>query len=234
MYYTPYENSNLWDLFDAIRNQSIERCQDLIARGRAGVNSRNKDNLTPLMVATKPPSQELSPYKQLDSNASEKDKLYQKERALEICNLLIANKADVHVLDADGWSPLLWAATNGNELICKALIAHGTDIDIQGKNGWTPLMSAAFFGHEKSCDVLLKSGANHLMRDHVNFTALTHANCRRQNDQVLSIFKEHKELLKKRIVIFLCCLKSLRTKNACAQFLYRERSTQLAHAFNPF
>ncbi|MBU2509985.1 ankyrin repeat domain-containing protein [bacterium] len=82
-----------------------------------------------------------------------------------------------------GWTPLTWAAYNGNHQIARYLLENGANVDLpktrtkkQPKyNGYTPLHFAAFYGHKYVTEVLLEFGANKHLRDAWNNTALDYA-----------------------------------------------------------
>ncbi|OCK75162.1 hypothetical protein K432DRAFT_467098, partial [Lepidopterella palustris CBS 459.81] len=70
-----------------------------------------------------------------------------------IYNLLLRLfKGDVLNTNAtagDNWTPLIWAAENGNEAVVKLLLETGkVDVDSKDKDGQTPLSWAAEKGHE--------------------------------------------------------------------------------------
>ncbi|EXA31765.1 hypothetical protein FOVG_17002 [Fusarium oxysporum f. sp. pisi HDV247] len=50
--------------------------------------------------------------------------------------------------DASGWTPLWWAAAQGNEAIVRLLLDRGAYIEAPDKDGRTPLWWAAERGHE--------------------------------------------------------------------------------------
>ena len=63
--------------------------------------------------------------------------------------------------DADmGWSPLLRAATNGQEAMVRLLIENGADIEARSPNNGTPLSCAAEGNDGAIVEFLLKKGAN--------------------------------------------------------------------------
>ena len=68
---------------------------------------------------------------------------------------------DYDEVDADlGWSPLLRAATNGQEVMVRLLIEKGADIETKSPNNGTPLSCAAEANYEAIVEFLLENGAN--------------------------------------------------------------------------
>lgn len=76
--------------------------------------------------------------------------------------------------DADGISPLGWAALANRLEMARLLIQRGADVDHIDKKGMTPLLYAASidFGDSAMIDLLLRSGANPGMRSKEGLTAL--------------------------------------------------------------
>ncbi|KAF5874813.1 putative nb-arc and ankyrin domain protein [Botrytis fragariae] len=61
-----------------------------------------------------------------------------------------------------GWTPLIHAASNGNENIVKLLLENGAEINAKSESGCTPLYEAASWGHghEAVVAILLKQSAS--------------------------------------------------------------------------
>jgi ankyrin repeat protein len=81
---------------------------------------------------------------------------------MEMVSLLIAHDADLNKqdLDADDWTPLMYAAYNGNKAAADVLIEHGAGIDRRNAGGGTALMLAASMGQERIVGMLLNHGAD--------------------------------------------------------------------------
>jgi ankyrin repeat protein len=62
--------------------------------------------------------------------------------------------------DADGWTPLHWAADEGYVDVVELLITAGADVNARDNDGWTPLHVAAYKGHAAVAEVLLAVGAD--------------------------------------------------------------------------
>ena len=82
----------------------------------------------------------------------------------------------IHGIDADcpanGMTPLMVAANNGNLKICTALINANAKINMQGKGGLTALMLAALKNHLQICKLLIEKGADPEIKDDKGHTAL--------------------------------------------------------------
>mmetsp|Transcript_20370 Transcript_20370/g.37057 ORF Transcript_20370/g.37057 Transcript_20370/m.37057 type:complete len:336 (-) Transcript_20370:48-1055(-) len=62
---------------------------------------------------------------------------------------------------ASGWSPLMFAISNGNKPIAELLISHGASINFVSRpHGYTPLMAALVSGSEPMVEWLLSCGAD--------------------------------------------------------------------------
>ena len=77
----------------------------------------------------------------------------------DICELLIANDANVNAVDDKGETPLHQAAMNGHQDVVELLIANGAQIEAKAKDGSTPLYLAALSHHQNIARFLLDRGA---------------------------------------------------------------------------
>eukprot|EP00747_Dinoflagellata_sp_TGD_P162464 gnl/TRDRNA2_/TRDRNA2_180111_c0_seq1.p1 gnl/TRDRNA2_/TRDRNA2_180111_c0~~gnl/TRDRNA2_/TRDRNA2_180111_c0_seq1.p1 ORF type:complete len:502 (+),score=157.56 gnl/TRDRNA2_/TRDRNA2_180111_c0_seq1:103-1608(+) len=101
----------------------------------------------------------------------------------ETAKRLIAEGADPCCEDARQWSPLIWAASHGNETLTRLLIQYNAaDVykydESQGKvkkKKHSPLHWAAFKGHLKVLWLLLGQNLSHHERDQIGNTALHQA-----------------------------------------------------------
>jgi len=78
---------------------------------------------------------------------------------LEIINLLVNAGADPNARDEDAWTPLMWAALEGNRPGVEALLRLGALPNSRGKNGKTALSLAERRGYPDIVQVLQKAGA---------------------------------------------------------------------------
>ncbi|KAF4693526.1 Ankyrin repeat and SOCS box protein 12 [Perkinsus olseni] len=102
------------------------------------------------------------------------------------CSSLLAKRADPTCRDAKVWTPLTWAASNGNETVTRSLLSRGGGVifrtaresltDAPAKTmKHTPLHWAAFKGHLKIVWLLLKDGMSPYDVDHLGNTVLHQA-----------------------------------------------------------
>ena len=73
---------------------------------------------------------------------------------------LIAKKADINTPEADGSTPLLWAANLNDEDLAARLLKAGADPKTRNKLGSTPLAEAAFNSNTALIRALLDAGAD--------------------------------------------------------------------------
>jgi ankyrin repeat protein len=68
--------------------------------------------------------------------------------------------ADAFVVDNEGVTSLMSAASQGHTEICRLLIGKGLSVNTVAKSGGTALMFAASGGHYNTTQLLLESGAD--------------------------------------------------------------------------
>lgn len=140
------------------------------------------------MAAEEPPADEG--YGE-DGEAEEGDKEKYNPELLQACMknnteealLLIEKNADPCCEDSRQWSPLIWAASHGNETLTRNLIKSGAADAykyeaLEGKvrkKKHSPLHWAAFKGHLKELWLLLGQQLSHHERDAIGNTALHQA-----------------------------------------------------------
>lgn len=73
---------------------------------------------------------------------------------------LVERGANVDARDAEGLTPLAWAAQYGRTEVARYLIAQRANLNPADKFGFTPLMWAAQEGQQGVVDLLLTKGAN--------------------------------------------------------------------------
>ena len=75
--------------------------------------------------------------------------------------VLIANKSvDVNVSEADGSTPLLWAAHSNDADLVTRLLKVGARPNVRNRLGSTPLLEAAFNANTEAIKALLDAGAD--------------------------------------------------------------------------
>jgi len=90
----------------------------------------------------------------------------------EIVRLLLDHKGDVHARSAGGFTPLLFAAQQGDLESAKMLLAAGADVNEATPEGDSPLLVASASGNEAFSIFLLENGANPNAVDRNGITAL--------------------------------------------------------------
>lgn len=78
----------------------------------------------------------------------------------DIAHLLLESGADVEASSAKGFTPLLFAALNGDVELAKMLIAAGADVNGTGSEGTHPLTLAIVSRHDDFARFLLDEGAD--------------------------------------------------------------------------
>ena len=69
---------------------------------------------------------------------------------------LIKNKADLVVIDCEGYTPLHTALANKRSLVARLLVEHGAPVNVKNLKGQTPLYIASSNGDVESVRLLLK------------------------------------------------------------------------------
>jgi len=89
-----------------------------------------------------------------------------------VCDILAEDPTLVNARDADGWTPLYWAAHTGNKDMVKLLLARGADANAATKMGWTPLLRAVSEDRKDVVGALLEKGDGVASRDANGMTPL--------------------------------------------------------------
>jgi hypothetical protein len=86
---------------------------------------------------------------------------------------IIIEGEDANVADADGLTPLIWAARIGHSDVVEMLAVQGNvNFEAKDKDGLTALHWAGRRGHDKVIEILLPVGAKVGARDKVGYTPL--------------------------------------------------------------
>ena len=130
-------------LYLALRDQAPKVAQVLVSWPKTQIESRNKADESPLMMAAL-------------------------KGQTDMVRRLIARDADVN---KPGWAPLHYAATNGHLEVMALLLEHHAFIDAQSPNGTTPLMMAAMYGSPQAVKLLLDAGADVNLKNQLGLSA---------------------------------------------------------------
>lgn len=134
-------------LFLAVREPSPKVAAALIEWPKTNVETRTRDDESPLMMAAL-------------------------KGHLDLARKLIGRGADVN---KTGWTPLHYAATGGHVAIIDLLLEHHAYIDAESPNGTTPLMMAAQYGSIEAVKVLLEAGADPSLKNQLGLSAIDFA-----------------------------------------------------------
>lgn len=137
----------------AAREGNLEVVQALVQAG-ANIDKRNAFKETPIMLACITGSAKIVEY-------------------------LLSKEAQIN---QPGWTPLLYAATNGQNEIVKLLIENHAYIDSSAPNGSTPLMMAVRGGHISTAQLLLEEGADPSIKNENGESAESWAEMAKQTD----------------------------------------------------
>src|SRR5579864_5113292 len=91
-----------------------------------------------------------------DASLTEVIKSGQRAAAIE----MIAKKAGVNLAEADGSTPLLWAANLNDQDLVVRLLKAGAEPKVRNQLGSTPLAEAAFNANTEMIKALLDAGAD--------------------------------------------------------------------------
>jgi ankyrin repeat protein len=103
---------------------------------------------------------------------------------------LLKDKANPAMPDAQGWTALHWACSQGCEEMVELLLESHADTDARDHSGWTPLFWATIKGHKQVVSRLLQENANHLLIDSNSWTVL-HWAASKGNTAITQILLDH-------------------------------------------
>jgi uncharacterized protein len=177
------------DFFQAIKQDRASFVQSLLQRG-FDANVRDPNGQHGLYLALSEPSLKVAKvlldWPKTDVNALSPNG----ESALMMAALrghndmarqLLARDADVN---KTGWTPLHYAATAGNLELMALLLENHAYIDAESPNGTTPLMMAAQYGTPSAVKLLLDEGADPLIKNQLQLTAIDFAQQGNRPDSV--------------------------------------------------
>jgi ankyrin repeat protein len=168
------------DFFKAIRQDQPAVIQNLLRRG-FDPDTRDPNGQTGLFIALREPSlkaaEVLVDWPKTNVNIlNAKDESALMLAALKghqaLAEKLVKKGADVN---KTGWTPLHYAASNGDVGIISLLLENSAYIDAESPNGTTPLMMAAMYGTPAAVKLLLDEGADPQLKNQQGLTALQFA-----------------------------------------------------------
>lgn len=130
-----------------LRGSSLKVASVLLSWPKVNVETRTAQDESPLMIAA------LKGF-------------------TELCGKLIAAGADIN---KPGWAPLHYAATHGHLEVMRLLLENHAYIDAASPNGTTPLMMAAHYGTPAAVKLMLEAGADPLLRNEQDLSAIDFA-----------------------------------------------------------
>lgn len=175
------------DFFTAIRQDDASTLNSLLRRG-FDPNTRSPDGQDGLYIAIRTPSKRAVqalidwPKTEVESlNSAGESPLMMAALGghLDWCKKLIARGAAVN---KTGWAPLHYAATKGQLDVMRLLLEEYAFIDAESPNRTTPLMMAARYGSLEAVKLLLEEGADPLMKNAQNMTAVDFAQSMQRGD----------------------------------------------------
>jgi len=81
-------------------------------------------------------------------------------KVVEMEDLFKDESIEVDLENDNGWTALVFAASQGQAAAVKCLIKHGADVGHHESDGWTSLMFASYIGHKDVVDALLRANAS--------------------------------------------------------------------------
>ena len=168
------------DFFTAIKRDDANTISTLLQQG-FDANTLNPAGEHALFLAIREPSPKVIAVLINWPNIEVEARTQKDESALmlaslhgltELCRQLIARGADVN---KPGWTALHYAATRGQLAIMTLLLDNYAYIDAASPNGTTPLMMAARYGTPEAVKLLLDAGADPLLKNEQNLSAIDFA-----------------------------------------------------------
>jgi ankyrin repeat protein len=169
------------DFFRAIQRDDDSTVRSLLSRG-FDPNTLDSKGLHGLYLAVREPSPKVAAVLLDWAKTDVEFRTPQDESPLMIAALtgqtglaadLIARGADVN---KTGWTPLHYAATHGHLAVIRLLLDKHAYVDAESPNGTTPLMMAALYGTPEAVRLLLEEGADPLLKNRQDLTAIDFAN----------------------------------------------------------
>ena len=169
-------------LFEAARRGDTAAVRTLLRQG-AGVNARNDESFTPLMVAAVAGHADTVRAllaARADLKATDEKGLTALHHAAfwgrtRVVEALALARAEVNARTPSGATPLMLAAHEGHVATLMALARAGAALNARARSGSTALMAAASAGRTDGVTALLSAGADANLADENGRTALYYA-----------------------------------------------------------
>ena len=170
------------DWFIAIQNDHTGKVEDMLKAGFDPNTVETKRGDTGLILAMREDSNRVfdlllaDPRTKLDTSA------FNGDNALMIACYKGNEQAVLKLLkkgakvNKNGWSPLHYAAANGNNNIVKMLLVRDAFVNAASPNGTTPVMMAAEAGHIYTVRLLYDNGADLTITNQQKLSAIDFAN----------------------------------------------------------
>ncbi len=176
------------DWFRAVRNDDVQACRALLARGFE-VNTLSAERFdTGLIIAVRERSAKVfrllidTPGIDVDARSRNGDTALMVAAFLPdavAVQALLERGAEVN---HPGWTPLHYAASSGSVLVIRVLLDHHAYIDAESPNKTTPLMMAARAGRREAVQYLLDEGADLSLKNEVGLNAVDFARAQGHSD----------------------------------------------------
>jgi len=163
----------------AVRAGNLAKVKELIERGGANLNSRNRIGDSLLAMAIKSRKQDIANYlldKGADAGVANTAKgtplmaaAFNGDAAL--VDRLLARGVDIHAADEQRKTAMVYAAAQGHADVVAQLLKAGVDVNARYANDLTALMWGAGQGQAKIVKYLLDNGADPSLKDNRGKTA---------------------------------------------------------------
>lgn len=152
------------DMLNALTTKDVGQVRSLLLRGM-DVNTTDQNGNSLLMLAA-----QNGDFPMLEMLLRNKPNILRKNKYGDSALMLAAIRGDLKSvvalvaagaeIDPEGWTPLIYAAFEGQTEVVRFLLTLDIDIDAQAANGMTALMAAARNGNLEIVRILLEQEAD--------------------------------------------------------------------------
>lgn len=170
------------DWFIAIQNDYAGKVEDMLKAGFDPNTVETKRGDTGLIFAMREDANRILDLLLADKRTKLDISAFNGDNALMIACYKGNEQAVLKLLkkgakvDKNGWTPLHYAAANGNNNIVKMLLARDAFVNAASPNGTTPVMMAAGAGHIYTVKLLYDNGADLTITNQQKMSAIDFAN----------------------------------------------------------